>query len=322
MLEHFPVTNSPWRPPLADHLFDRPAFFEIMALHPYVKAIVPQLTGVKQTPLERILDTLQSQAESYPARRSQLTDVRFYLRDLLVTCRLRWGQVTQGITNYFSLLDQLQEWQHKAGKGVCIVTFNYDLLLEDALPTVGVDTSSLDGYVAHPKWKVIKPHGSVNWARPTATYVEPPTVERLTALAADGISVTDEIVLGTAGTRYGDTNRMLYPAIAIPLESYKDFECPPEHLSTLEECIRQTSQILIIGWRATERSFLEILARNMPSQMRFFIHIACGDSESASQTWNNLQKAGVGKQAVMRPYGGFSQLMRSEDLRTMLLATG
>src|ERR1700730_15672158 len=197
MLEQFPVTDSSWRPPLADNLFERPSFFEIMASHPYVKAIVPQLTGVKQTPLERILDTLQSQAESYPARRSQLTDIRFYLRDLMVRCRLEWTQLTRGITNYFSLLDQLQEWQHKARQGVCIVSFNYDLFLEDALPTVGVDTSTLAGYIAHPKWKVIKPHGSVNWARPTVTQIEPPTVERLTAFAADGIQVTDEIVIGT-----------------------------------------------------------------------------------------------------------------------------
>jgi predicted transport protein len=225
---------------------------------------------------------------------------------------------TSGHTNYYSLLDQLQEWREKSGEPVCIVTFNYDLMLEDALPTVGVDPSTLEGYIANRDWIIIKPHGSVNWARQVDTQIEPATVQTLIARAATGIHVGERYVMDSQhATTLG--NRMLFPAIAIPLETGKDFECPPEHLLMLEECIRRTTQILIIGWKATERNFLDMLARIMPSQLRFSVHIVCGDDKSATQTLTNVQNAGVGKNAVPVHYGGFSQLMRSEDLRTRLL---
>src|ERR1700674_1887596 len=170
MLDTHPVENYPWRPPLADHLFARRVFQPLLSKYPHAMGILPQLTGVAQgTALERILDKLQGEAKNHPLRRSQLTAVRFYLRDLLTECRQRWLQETSWHTNYFPLLDQLQEWREKSGQPICIVNFNYDVMLEDALPTVGVDTSSLVGYIAHDSWKIIKPHGSVDWVRPVDT---------------------------------------------------------------------------------------------------------------------------------------------------------
>jgi hypothetical protein len=191
-------------------------------------------------------------------------------------------------------------------------------MLEDALPTVGVDPFSLDGYVANKDWSVIKPHGSVNWARSVDTTIEPPTVQGLITQAASSLKVSDRYVIADRNLLAVD-DKMLLPAIAIPLESGKDFECPAEHLRVLEHFIRRTTQILIIGWRATERSFLELLSKNMPSQMRFFVHIACRDHDGAVQTFTNLRNGGVAANASLLEYGGFSQLMRSEDLRVRLL---
>jgi len=282
--------------------------------------IIPQLSGVAQgTPLERILDRLQAEAASHPMRRSQLMAIRFYLRDLITVCRQNWMQLTSGITNYFSLLDQLQSWRERSGKPVCIVTFNYDLLLEDALRTVGVDPLTLQGYVAHPDWKIIKPHGSVNWAREVDTEIRPLTRQALIARAAEGIEVSQRFVIDSQSV-IATNNRLLFPALAIPVEGAKGFECPQEHLEVLRECIRQTTQILIVGWRATEKNFLEILARIMPSQMRFNLVIVCGSGQNATQTQANLKQSGVGTNATARLYvGGFTNLCLSEDLRTILL---
>jgi hypothetical protein len=55
---------------------------------------------------------------------------------------------------------------------VCIVTFNYDTMLEAALPTVGLNIRSIGDYVAGTKHKVIKLHGSVNWGREVAPPVD------------------------------------------------------------------------------------------------------------------------------------------------------
>jgi hypothetical protein len=191
-------------------------------------------------------------------------------------------------------------------------------MLEDALPTVGIDPSSVDGYVANKDWPVIKPHGSVNWARPVTTRIEPGTVQRLIKQAESGLDVSDRYVIADPSLIAVD-DKMLLPAIAIPLENGKDFECPSEHLWDLEDFVKRTTQILIIGWRATEKSFLQLLAKNMPSQMRFFVHVACRDHDGATETFANLRNGGVASNAVLLEYSGFSQLMRSEDLRTRLV---
>jgi hypothetical protein len=191
-------------------------------------------------------------------------------------------------------------------------------MLEDALPTVGIDPSSVDGYVANKDWPVIKPHGSVNWARPVTTRIEPGTVQRLIKQAESGLDVSDRYVIADPSLIAVD-DKMLLPAIAIPLENGKDFECPSEHLWDLEDFVKRTTQILIIGWRATEKSFLQLLAKNMPSQMRFFVHVACRDHDGATETFANLRAGGVALNGALLEYGGFSQLMRSEDLRTRLV---
>ena len=54
-------------------------------------------------------------------------------------------------------------------RNVCLVTFNYDRLLEAAMPTVGIHIESMSDYVDSPEYKVIKLHGSVNWGRNIAT---------------------------------------------------------------------------------------------------------------------------------------------------------
>ncbi len=265
------------------------------------------------------MDRLQGEAEQHPMRRSQLTAIRFYLRDLLTICTEQWLQQCSHITNYFGLLDQLQAWRERTTQPVCIVTFNYDLMLEDALPTIGVDTSTLKGYLANPDWQVIKPHGSVNWARLVDTPIQPPAADTLVSMAAQGIRVSQEYVITTGFTSAGG-NRFPFPAIAIPMQSCKDFECPPKHLDRLEQCLRDTHEILIIGWQATERNFLEMMANAIPSDMRYNVVIVCGDEQRARATHSNLVQAGVGRNANVHPYsGGFTELVTRQDVSRHLL---
>ena len=51
----------------------------------------------------------------------------------------------------------------------------------------------------------------------------------------------------------------VFPAIAIPVETKLGFECPSEHLECLREHLGKVTKILIVGWRATERHFLDLL---------------------------------------------------------------
>src|SRR5829696_8673118 len=91
---------------------------------------------------------------------------------MLWKCERRWdAQNITKATNYITLLDQIQQWRAPEEK-VCIVTFNYDLMLEAALSTVGVIIRSLDDYIVSDKYKLIKLHGSVNWARELETEID------------------------------------------------------------------------------------------------------------------------------------------------------
>jgi hypothetical protein len=56
-------------------------------------------------------------------------------------------------------------------------------------------------------------------------------------------------------------NCALFPALAIPVEEKVDFECPPDHVTALEAFLPQVTKILIIGWRAAEKPFLNMLRK-------------------------------------------------------------
>ena len=69
-----------------------------------------------------------------------------------------------GITNYVTLLDQLRR-SRPNNEPVLLVTFNYDRMIESALPSVGISISELPHYIENDAFKLFKLHGSVHWAR-------------------------------------------------------------------------------------------------------------------------------------------------------------
>ena len=48
---------------------------------------------------------------------------------------------------------------------MCLVTFNYDRLIEHALTGAGISTAGIADYIASPLFKLFKVHGSINWVR-------------------------------------------------------------------------------------------------------------------------------------------------------------
>ena len=114
--------------------------------------------------MEQKLQRLQEECEGYPDGLRQLAAVRFYLNLILRDCVTRWNHLTKGITNYAALLDRIKRWRKGPGP-TCLVTFNYDTLLEEALRTVGNPIGSIEDYIAGDEWKVVKIHGPVDWGR-------------------------------------------------------------------------------------------------------------------------------------------------------------
>ena len=110
-----------------------------------------------------MLQDLQSKARDYPRGLQQLAAVRYYLQYILWQCGIAWKNIAKGVTNYKTLLDQIER-ANKKNEPVCLVTFNYDTLLEDALSDFGLSIETFADYTKkRPFYRVFKVHGSVTW---------------------------------------------------------------------------------------------------------------------------------------------------------------
>jgi SIR2-like domain len=260
----------PFRPPLANDLFaDRELFADTLALFERIVPIVPRLRHLRGKSIESVLREIQDEAVQNPVRYQQLMAVRYYIECMLWECEHHWEAEAKGVTNYKSLLDEIAHWR-KNREPVCLITFNYDTLLEDALPVVGPPITKLEDYVfGNPEFRVFKLHGSINWARTlreSGRYGD----HNAWAVARQHIDRAAELRIGDFFVRVEDrpvgltaTQVPLVPAIAIPVEQKNHFECPSDHLRILEELLPHTDRLILIGWRATEDHFLDLLTKHV-----------------------------------------------------------
>lgn len=314
------------RPPLAKELFeDRPMFVKAMTHFHQCQPIIPYLQQIpKGQSVEQVLENLQQEADEYPVRHTQLAAIRYYLHFMLWECEYRWRDVTKGITNYKTLLDQIERWRSKAGERVCLVTFNYERMLEDALPTVGIEIRNLTDYIANENYKVIKLHGSVHWAREVDTPVG--DLENQTNTWHVAHWLIEHAAELKVSQRYRMVNEYpigkweqgaLFPALAIPVETKRNYECPPEHLQVLEGCLSEVSKLLIIGWSAAETNFLGMLGESLRKHIRGMI-VAGGGGEG-KKIVERLQQAGITTDDITWVDSGFTDFILRRDAEHHLL---
>lgn len=311
------------RPPLANQLFDdRPLFNNAIASFPQCQPIVPYLrylpTGVS---LEQRLEELQAEEQAYPERHKQLAAVRYYLHLMLWQCQQQWLDVAQGITNYKTLLDEVERWREPTDR-VCIVTFNYDCLIETALPTVGLEIRDLPDYITHPNYMLVKLHGSVNWGREVETKIDGAIGGNVWTVANKMIERAAEL---TISDRYRIVNdhpiawvgeTLLFPAITIPVETKQDFECPAEHLKTLAGFLPTVTKVLLIGWRASEKPFLQLLRDSLTKSVQVFV--VASEPAHTEEPIKRLRAAGINGDFVGYPGGGFTEFVVHRAAQNLL----
>jgi hypothetical protein len=254
-----------------------------------------------------VLETLQSEAEEDPIRKQQLAAIRYYLQVLIDTFERRWEDVHGGVSNYVALLDQLRRVH--GDEEVCIVTFNYDCMIEKALSTVGVIIHDINDYNLHPTFKLFKLHGSVNWFKHLSAPFTTVNVHR------DDADLIRELIQNAANIETFDEFYMhefcpvgkidqtpIWPALAIPVTTKLLFECPKSHLRALERCLPETRRIVTIGWRGAEYHFVKILSQALRHREVPILPIA-GTEEGAQEVLTNLQSAGIRPIVFMYPPG-------------------
>jgi len=238
--------------------------------------------------------------------------VRYYIQYILQQIEEPWlREIGAWTTNYKTLLDELDRCVPR-DEMISLVTFNYDRLLENALKSRGLAIAALDHYISGSRFKLFKLHGSIDWVRATglpasaaATTTQWSAVEAVIERAPTiQLGAIRSVPLGTPIAIESD--ELVAPAIAVPLEDKTTFECPEPHLKMLEAMLPSVTRILVVGWRATEQHFLRILVPAIRREVP--VVLACGNDAAGGSTAQSLHVAGLQLQAHATN-GGFTDLI-------------
>ena len=107
----------------------------------------------------------------------------------------------------------------------------------------------------------------------------------------------------------------LFPALAIPVETKRHHECPDDHLEALQACLPKITKLLLIGWRASEVPFLQLLAKNL--QRDLFV-MAVTESGDGQKVIDKLKGAGITGKFLSFNGGGFSAYVLSQEVAGFL----
>lgn len=305
------------RLPLACDLFaDREVFHKALKTYWRCQPIVPFLRTTND--VESRLERLSAEAPKNRERLEQLLSIRYYLRDALWSCEQRFWEITHGVTTYKALLDQIK--QVNPNGPVCLATFNYDTLLDEALYLNPVSWSTgLDAYIRSGLFYYVKLHGSLNWLRLVdgPQGMSSPSDYNWYCSNFEKVSVSDNFSWFPRAWDPAGTSPQApgWPAVAVPLRSKTSFECPQTHLDKLWDLLPQVGRILIVGWRGRDEHFVrELHARLRP---KLPIQLVVGTPNAEAETIQALESGGI--DARWRKTGlGFSDYVTGEHGLTFL----
>lgn len=260
------------------------------------RALIPLLRS--GAPVEQQLAKFQEQAMTFPERYRQLAAIRYYLHFVLWECQKHWLNHHKGITNYATFLDAIERWRFEANEQVCLVTFNYDTMLEQAMEQVLRCTfNDFNQYTSHENYKLIKLHGSIDWGHEVHALARPRYPTEVINVAAD-VKLSEQFRRVVQHPMVFDDGSVGFPALAIPVEKKNEFACPLEHIQVLADLIPRVTKVITIGWRATEEHFLRMLKAPLTGlQSDVDLMIISGDNKGMTQT---LQHLGIGSPSSER----------------------
>ena len=312
-----------WRPPMGPALFQDHVFYSPLLdrYEPMRKLAHRFREGPHDSPgLEAELEKMQESKRVMT--REQLVALRYYLQKVLSQVPQYWSNNLHGNTNYVGLVEMIDEtWtESRPNDPVVFVTFNYDVLLDGALGQIKVKVGGagdFDSYVKHPQYKLIKPHGSVNWFHHVPVPIKnahPYYLQILPGLADGTLSASEDFYFKNELEDFEDIEGI--PALSIPVAKKSKFEMPPKHLEVLKQAIPEVTHLLIIGWRGNEQYFVDMLNALDRTRLRNLVvtrSVASANEVATALNLHNIPPHVVG--------GGFTGLLRGPEIRRFLLAS-
>lgn len=211
---------------------------------------------------------------------------------------------------------------------ILFVSLNYDLLLEAALERYdGHEFAAEDSYVSdQKKWILLKPHGSVNWARILENC--PKYGEGLFRAPSD----LQEAPVFAPGLKVVRWNRRshdfyiprsneggyLYPEIVLPVDRPKEFVCPQCHTDQASAFVESCDKFLLIGFSAHDDDILGLL-KAIPARSRLII-VSRGDAREIFLRMCSVDPSLTAKQVATSFYDdGFSAYVGSSQFEQLTL---
>lgn len=318
-----------WCPPLANELLGKRRSFEEVLFD------LPQCAGLASHLQRRIaaganieheLERLLEDAPVYPIRHRELMALRFYLQETLWRCSERWARLSSGRTLLAELFRRLDVWRHAANETVAITTFNYDVLLDQAMiGQLAMPLSTISGYISDSRYHVAKLHGSVNWARRVAspggtTYAGRSHALNVIIDHAETLAMTEgDYFVRDRDQPLSESGFVYVPAIAIPTEAKKSFDCPEAQLTILRGDIPNVDRILVIGWRGAENHFLDELGQLRG--MAIPVLVVGATEDGLKETTSNLMSIGLDETSIGWSATGFAAFMETNGLEAFLSAS-
>ena len=279
--------------------------------------------------VEQELEAIRTEAIHQQFLGRQLEAVRYYLAALIEDAEERClRSLPDHVTNYIDLLEDIEDWRVRSQERerICLVTFNYDTLLDRACRTVlGVRLDSLGAYLGEGNYILLKLHGSLNWREE----VDHPDKD----LRGSAVGEANQLI-DLAG-RYQRTGRYampgqdlngweaLRPAIAVPTvtKTGEDFACPRDHVKTLDEVVPHVSHLVVVGWRGVEGHFHERWRRaaSRKTVLQKVLIVGATDSGTEQVEERLKRELGVGGGVIWeRVSGGFSTFVQASAVKTFL----
>ncbi len=294
-----------WGPPLGNNLFDT-IYEDILDHYSSAKAISGTIINrmvTNKMSLEESLETILVEADkktkSSLSSKRAIANIKYYLQQLLLTCSEASFQAQM---NYAKLIYQLEQSE----EDFCIITFNYDTLLEKCMTASTTHGfNNMSQYTNHRNIKIIKVHGSCNWHRYIYNEIEYDrgvSDDEMLAIISEKphLALQDfsnnlgnfhihDNILSRSMDRNDKPNVLLVPAIALPVATRKNrFECPDDHLETMRECLQKADKILSIGWRGAEKKFMTELEKYLPVAVKWTV--VSREESGCEDTIANIKK--------------------------------
>jgi len=292
------------RLPLADQLFAlRDEFRKASAIYAEVQTVLPRLPPrASGSNVEEVLAALASEVERLPERKKQLLALRFYITRVIRDSENKWCDRNHGELNHATLFDLLD--LYRGTEEVCVVTFNYDTLVERTLPKrlgprpdFGALTDGRNGY------RLFKLHGSITWNRILAPGIQEGRDPHDLLARYAQIQITDKfrMVESQRPEAVFIDGLHFIPAIAVPVANKAEFECPAGHVEVLNELLPSTSRLIVIGWRAGEEHFLNLLKNRVKESTPMLI--LNGREEDGKATRDRLVRIGLQGETPSMSFG-------------------